>query len=92
MSNTPADETRPADDAAEAPEQELTWAGNVPLTKRWWWHGALWIILGGGVVAYQSPVLLGGEPLALTWVMVALGLVVVGAGVVELIRSRPRES
>lgn len=64
---------------ADEPTEQL----NGPLTDRWWWSGAFRMIAGGGVVAYQVPVL-QAEPFALTYVMVALGAAVAVWGVLVL--------
>lgn len=44
-----------------------------PATDRWWWSGGLRLVAGGGVVAYQVPVLSDGA-VFLNWVMVVVGV------------------
>ena len=87
MTDAPRPDEPTADEPTAENPQELTWAGNVPLDKRWWWSGGLWVILGAGVIAYQLPVITGGEPIALTWAMVVAGLAVIVSGVVQLRRD-----
>lgn len=67
--------------------EERTWAGNVPLDRRWWWSPALMIVVGIAVAAYQYSVIADGSAIALTWVMVAIGAVVAVAGLVQLKRA-----
>lgn len=97
MTDAPRPDQSPADEPATETPSELTWAGNVPLDKRWWWSGGLWMILGAGVIAYQVPVITNGEPIALTWAMVVAGLAVMVSGVIQLRRDhaklpRPEDS
>ena len=88
MTDAPRPDEPTQEPTPETPE--LTWAGNVPLDKRWWWSGGLWVLLGAGVVAYQLPVITGGEPIALTWAMVVAGLAVMVSGVVQLRRDHAK--
>lgn len=93
MTDAPRPDEPTADEPTTEPATEdtgLTWAGNVPLDKRWWWSGGLWLILGAGVIAYQLPVITGGEPIALTWAMVVAGLAVMVSGAVQLRRDHAK--
>ncbi|NCT90739.1 hypothetical protein GXB85_07240 [Cellulomonas sp. APG4] len=80
------DETSP-DRRPQGDGEERTWAGNVPLDRRWWWSPALMVVVGIAVAAYQYSVIADGTAIALTWVMVAIGAVVTVAGLVQLKRA-----
>ena len=80
------DDPKP-DRAAEARDENLTWAGNRPLTNRWWWSSAVLIVAGLAVAGYQSGPIRDGESIALNWVMVAVGAGVAIAGLVSLRRA-----
>lgn len=90
MTDAPRPDEPTADEPTDQVPPPLTWAGNVPLDKRWWWSGTLWLVLGAGVIAYQLPVITGGEPIALTWAMVVAGLAVMISGIVQLRRDHAK--
>ena len=54
-----------------------------PVTDRWWWPGGLRLVGGGGIVAYQVPVL-PDEAIFLNWVMVLVGVGIAAWGLQRL--------
>lgn len=54
------------------------------MSDRWWWSAAVWMVVGGGVIAYQSGPIRTGSAIALTWMMVAVGALVAIRGAVML--------
>ncbi|NTW41413.1 MAG: hypothetical protein HGA44_16305 [Cellulomonadaceae bacterium] len=80
------DDLTPTTPQPTEPERR-TWAGNKPLDTRWWWSASLMIVVGLVVIGYQAKVLMAGTGIALNWVMVVIGAVVVGWGVVDLIKD-----
>lgn len=54
-----------------------------PVTDRWWWSGALRLVGGVGIVAYQVPVL-PDDAIVLNWVMVVIGVGVAAWGLQRL--------
>ena len=78
MSSTPPPE-HDADEPVEAGPSEST-----SLFDRWWWSAALWMVVGVGVIAYQSGPIRDGNTIALTWVMVAVGALVAARGAMML--------
>ncbi|WP_372594267.1 hypothetical protein [Actinotalea sp.] len=80
MSTTPPppDGTHPED---EAP------ATRSALDDRWWWSAVLWMVVGVGVIAYQSGPIRTGTAIGLTWVLVAIGALVAARGALMLWRA-----
>jgi len=78
MSSTP-----PPEHDADEPVEAGT-AASTSLFDRWWWSAALWMVVGVGVIAYQSGPIRDGNTIGLTWVMVAVGALVAARGVMML--------
>lgn len=70
---------------SQTPPQESRPAG---LRDRWWWSSTLWLVVGGGIVAYQWPALSGEiDGFWANWAMAALGLAIAVVGAVRLHRD-----
>lgn len=86
----------PDPDRSLASSADETTSGSEPtnrsLTHRWWWQAAVIAVTGAAIIGFQWEVISGGEPIAATWVMVAIGAVLVVAGAVVAWRSRPGRS
>ena len=54
------------------------------INDNWWWSPALMLIVGLGVIGYQSTPILAGEAIVLNWVMVVIGAVVAVLGLMQL--------
>lgn len=59
-------------------------AARTSLDSRWWWSAALWIVVGLGVIGYQSTAITAGDAIVLNWVMVAVGAAVAVVGLSSL--------
>lgn len=59
------------------------------LDTRWWWQAAVLIIAGGAIIGFQWNVITGEQAIAATWVMVAIGAVLIGYGAVVAWRTHP---
>ncbi|WP_182113917.1 MULTISPECIES: hypothetical protein [unclassified Actinotalea] len=68
-------------------DEQRTWAGNRPLTTRWWWSPALMIVVGAVVIGYQVSAYVGEGGIFLNGVMIVIGAAVMVAGFVSLRRA-----
>lgn len=80
----------PTDDST-APQEETTFAGNRPLTTRWWWSPVLMVVVGVAVIGYQVSAYTNGGGMWMNAVMIAIGAAVAVAGLVSLWRAYPAE-
>ena len=71
----------------DSPSDPSSDARPASLNQRWWWSGVLWIVAGGAVAWYQSPVIQDGSAIWANWLMVAVGVVLAGLGAVRLWRA-----
>lgn len=67
-------------------------SGPTPLTERWWWTGGALALVGVVVIGWQWDVIVKGEAIVGTWVVVALGAGAIALGASWLWRDRPRRS
>ena len=74
MSSTPSPQDEPQD------ENRSSLTGRQRLDTRWWWSPAMWMVVGVGVIVYQSGPISTGDTITLTWVMVAVGALVAVRG------------
>lgn len=83
----------PADRPSEAPREdpELTFAGNVPLNRRWWWPSTLRVVAGLAVIYFQVSAFTDGGGMWLNIVLMVLGAAVVVAGLIGLQRAWAQE-
>lgn len=93
MSTVPPDDPHRRAPTADEPTggaasaEDRTFAGNVPLNRRWWWSPVLMIVVGSVVIGYQVSAYTGDGGIWLNGVMIAIGAAVVGAGLVSLHRA-----
>ncbi|HEY3547493.1 MAG TPA: hypothetical protein VGK17_15585 [Propionicimonas sp.] len=81
------DSPKPADAPDDPAMPETTWAGNQPLSGRWWWSPALMLVVGVVVTGYQTGPIRSGNGIVLNWVMAVIGVAVAVAGLVSLRRA-----
>lgn len=60
------------------------------LTHRWWWQGAVLVVAGIAVVAFQWEVIPSGEANVANWLVGLLGAGAIGYGAVELVAAQRR--
>ena len=77
MSSTP-----PPPAGSDEPDESLP--SRSALDDRWWWSAVLWMVVGVGVIIYQSGPIRSGTEIWLNWLMVTIGAVVAGRGAVML--------
>ena len=91
-STPPAEPTPPADDpqAPRSAKVSRALAGSErSLDRRWWWQAFVFGIVGIAIIGFQWEVIATGEAIAATWVMVAIGAVLIVAAAVTAWRDRP---
>lgn len=84
--------TRPEDDAPQEASAEDAAAQEPPrrsLDTRWWWQAAVLVIAGVAIIGFQWSVVGAGDAIAATWVMVGIGVVLIGYGAVVAWRTHP---
>lgn len=72
------------DDAAERSDPPTS------LTHRWWWQGAVLVVAGIAVVAFQWEVIPSGEANLANWLVGLLGAAAIGYGLLELVATHRR--
>ena len=91
-STPPAEDTPPADDpeTSRSAKASRALAGSErSLDRRWWWQAFIFAIVGIAIIGFQWEVLTTGQAIWATWVMIAIGAVLVVAGAVTAWRDRP---